>query len=1135
MPMRISGLASGMDIDSIVERMLQPDRDKITAVKKKKDFSIWKQEAYNTINRTLAQFLQDTRVKLDLTVAGSSVMKSNAIDSFKWVKQAALSNDSVASVSAKTFATEGSYDLEVERLASKVTVASQNKIGAAPVAAKAVTGNSGAIEWTSVPVNASLSTGTGTNEIQWTSKLAGAYGGNVRIELVDPGAANSKLDIQVNTEYKNPPGTPDETITVRVSLATDAGGAATTTANQLIAAIGLDEVASQYVSAQAAGSGAGVVAAAGSTALAGGADRQNVQIVYAAAAMPGDALGITDDLNPTLRTLTVRLADDGFSTVQDVIDIVNRYVNGTEADCDTGDYLTTSDPASLGMLRGTLLGASGQGGVNAGFLLTEPPTDLSASAAGGSGLARGVITTGFTVDVSGSPENVNLNWYMKQVGGTGYTLRIVGQETLGSAQGLKLSVDDQAKEIVVRLATNPSGVVVSTTQDIISKVRADAEISALVHVELADDTDSRIYAGYAITEAGGFSIVTNTGTNTLPAPFTANLAGADYNAATARLGAVNELTWTSLAGGTAGNGVSIGLLAAAANQFLTVNPPTLDPVTGKTQITIDLATDGSGNVITTQAELIALIEADPDLAGLIHIEGTNSAALVESTAPATPIILADGADGASRALGSLKAQFGLLTGDVVRFTIAKASDPSVSHEFIYRGTDLDDKTIEDIVSDINAQSRSLGLGIQAIYDESFNRFYLQTRETGYDIGFTITDNSTTGGINHMNFIAGTRTEAGKQVSDNRLGLLVNSGETKRGENAVFIFEGTRIEDHGTNSVTVNEIDITLKGVGSTTITVSADVDSIVDKVTEFVEQYNIMVTAINALVTEKRISPSKYEKYDPLSAEEKEEMTEDEIKNWETSGKSGILRSDPILERALTNARVAMSAMVQNLPGSYNTLSSVGITTAAYMTGSRGAELTIDEGKLRSAILAEPEGVVQLLFKTAPRVEDLPTVDSVMALSASERAAQLTSLGLDPEMGESAYRAYVTQYNARKRELIYNESGLYYRMSDQLVTSIKEIVRTAGTGAANDEAMLRGIDRSIMSEYVSLYGSVNLLHKEQEQYDNRVTSLTELLLKRETRYYNQFTHMETMLADLNEQFTSLQGALEQMQGLTGGN
>jgi flagellar hook-associated protein 2 len=1042
----------------------------------------------------------------------------------------------VVSVSAKTFATEGSYDMEVERLASKVTVASQNKIGAAPVAAKAVTGNSGAIEWTSVPVNASVSTGTASvDQIQWTSKLAGAYGDHVRIELVDPGAVDSKLDIQVNTEYSS------DVTTIRVSLATDAGGTVTTTVDQLVSAIDLDEAASQYVSAQAVTgtSGAGVVATAGPTALADGADRQNVQIEYIMGGI-GDALGIRDDLNPTLRTLTVRLAYDGSSTVQDVIDLVNRYVNGTEDDYLTGDDLATSDPASLGMLRGTLLGASGQGSVNAGFLLAEPPTDLSALAAGGSGLTRGMITTTFKTvvydPISGLPTvtpSVNLNWHMKQIGDTGYTLRIVGQETLGSAQGLKLTLDEQTKEITVRLATNPSGAVVSTVQDIISKVRADAEISALVYVELGSDSDSNIYADYTITDLNGSTMVTETisGTLTLPTPFTASLSGSDYNAATAQLGDINELTWTSLTAGTAGNNVSIEILGAkVSGTAQSMDSEVITDASGNTQIKIYLETDAADIVQTKQSDLAAYIAADDELKALIHLATTDDGAIVVPTAETA---LKNGADGSNSGLDSLRDQFWLQTGDVIRFTIAKASDPSVSHEFIYRGTDLDDKTIEDIVNDINAQSKSLGMGIQAIYDESFNRFYLQAKETGYDNGFTITDNSTTGGINHLNFIAGTRTEAGKQVSDNRLGLLVDSGETKRGENAVFIFEGTRIEDHGTNSVTVNEMDITLKGVGSTTITVSADVDSIVDKVTEFVEQYNIMVTALNALLTEKRISPSKYEKYEPLSAEEKEAMSEDEIKNWETSGKSGILRSDPILERALTNARVAMSAMVQNLPGSYATLSSIGITTAAYVAGSRGAELTIDEGKLRTAILAEPEGVVQLLFKTAPKVEDLPTADSIMALSAAERAAQLTSLGLDPEMGESAYRAYVNQYNAKKRDLIYNESGLYYRMSDQIVTSIKEIVRTAGTGAASDEAILRGIDRSIMSEYVSLYGSINLLRKEQEQYDSRITTLTELLLKRETRYYNQFTHMETMLANLNEQYTALEGALEQMKGLTG--
>jgi flagellar hook-associated protein 2 len=1124
--MRISGLASGMDIDSIVEKMLQTDRDKITNVQKKKTFSIWKQEAYTTINRTLAQFIQDSRTKLDLTVTGSSVLKTNAIDSFKWVKQAALSNESVASVSAKTFATEGSYDLDVEKLASKVTVASQNKIGAAPIAAKATTGNSSAIRWTTAPAYAAGSTGTaGVKQIQWTSKLAGAYGNNVEIELVDPGAADKALSVQVIPDYDMS----NERVIIQVSLGTDAGGAVTTTVNELISAVSLDETASRYVSAQAGASVSGTAAAAPAAAvpLSGGADRNNIVITYKNNGT-GLALGVNDlGTVGSNRELEVQLETDAagnvVSTVQDVLDTVRQYVNGSIVDLSGANI----DAASQGMLEGVLQGDTGQGGVNAGFL-AGTSTDLSA--AGGTELTRGAITTNITVtvDIAGvpTPTPVELNWYMKQAGATGYTLRIAGQETDGSAQGLKLTVDEQNKEIIVRLATNQAGTILTTAQDIISRVRSDAEASALVHVELGDDSDSRLYANERIETAEGSDLQMSGGA---PTSADVNFGGTDYAAASDQVGAVNELTWTALTSGTAGNSVSVEIAASPAGGALT-SGVTVDPVTGQTVITITLATDTSGNITTTQADLIAYVAADADLKDLVHIDGSDSAALVTPTAAA--VSLTGGADGSNSGLDSLRNQFWLSTGDVIRFTIAKASDPSVSYEFIYRGTDLDDKTIEDVVNDINTQSKSLGLGIQAIYDEDFNRFYLQTKETGYDNGFTITDDSTTGGINHMNFIAGTRTEAGKQVADNRLGLLVENGETKRGENAVFTFMGTKIEDHGANTVTVNEMEITLKGVGSTTITVSADTDSIVEKITEFVEQYNIMVTAINAVVTEKRISPSQYEKYDPLSDEEKEEMTEEEIENWETSGKSGILRSDALLERALANARVAMGSIVQNLPGSYSTLSSLGITTAAYVTGSRGAELTIDESKLRSAIQAEPESVIQLFFKTQPQVEDLPDVNTIMALSDTERATQLTSLGLDPDMGEAAYRAYVNQYNAKKRTLIYNESGLYYRLSDQLVASIKEITRTAGTGTANDEAILRGIDRSIMSEYVSLYQSTNLMRKEQEQYDTRITSLTELLQKRETRYYNQFTYMETMLADLNEQFTSLQGALEQLQSIS---
>lgn len=100
------------------------------------------------------------------------------------------------------------------------------------------------------------------NAITFTSKLAGVAGDAIRVALVDPGANNAALGVVVAGNA------------ITVNLATSAGGAITTTATQLIAAIAGNAAANALVGAANTGAstGAGVVTALPATALTGGRD-----------------------------------------------------------------------------------------------------------------------------------------------------------------------------------------------------------------------------------------------------------------------------------------------------------------------------------------------------------------------------------------------------------------------------------------------------------------------------------------------------------------------------------------------------------------------------------------------------------------------------------------------------------------------------------------------------------------------------------------------------------------------------------------------------------------------------------------------------------------------------------------------
>lgn len=116
-------------------------------------------------------------------------------------------------------------------------------------------------------IAATLQTGVvGSNTaITYTAKDAGYAGDGISVRLKDPAANSQALAVTVTGND------------IVVSLATNSGGAITSTAAQIIAALAASEAASSLIGAANTGAstGAGVVAAVAATNLAGGADAAN--------------------------------------------------------------------------------------------------------------------------------------------------------------------------------------------------------------------------------------------------------------------------------------------------------------------------------------------------------------------------------------------------------------------------------------------------------------------------------------------------------------------------------------------------------------------------------------------------------------------------------------------------------------------------------------------------------------------------------------------------------------------------------------------------------------------------------------------------------------------------------------------
>ena len=143
-----------------------------------------------------------------------------------------------------------------------------------------------------------------------------------------------------------------------------------------------------------------------------------------------------------------------------------------------------------------------------------------------------------------------------------------------------------------------------------------------------------------------------------------------------------------------------------------------------------------------------------------------------------------------------------------------------------------------------------------------------------------------------------------------------------------------------------------------TMTSTTNVDDMMTKIKEFVNTYNGLVKDLND-----QTKQTKYRDYTPLTAEQKKDMDEDEIKLWEEKAKSGLLRNDSLIRNGLSNMRSLIYQTNHGIEDSrYNTLFSVWITTSK--SYNEGGTLEIDEAKLRKALEENPDAVDQLFKNT---------------------------------------------------------------------------------------------------------------------------------------------------------------------------
>lgn len=365
-----------------------------------------------------------------------------------------------------------------------------------------------------------------------------------------------------------------------------------------------------------------------------------------------------------------------------------------------------------------------------------------------------------------------------------------------------------------------------------------------------------------------------------------------------------------------------------------------------------------------------------------------------------------------------------------------------------------DTSIQGMIDKINTNK---DVGVKASYLSSTNQFVLISSETGSGREIQL-EGASADIFGAVKDAAGNYTDGNFEMGKNAQ-VLVSYGNgistMIESSSNTFDLEGLRV----TVSQEFGNVTQDASGVWNSdrskavTFSAKADVDGVTETVKKFVEEYNEMIKEINTQVTTR---PDK--SYGPLTEEQKDEMSDKSIENWEKKAKQGLLYNDATMRALSLDMQGVLTNLMAN-GANYKDLEEMGITISDdYLDGGT---ITFDEAKFKAAMTSDPEKVSNVFTGGGDIKKGLASII------------------------EDTLTPYATKYA--------NRNGNSY-------------------GRLIEEAGSEKIPLSIMN---------NQIYKDLKEMQSVLDTLNARLASEQDRYISQFTTMETLINQMNSQASYL--------------
>jgi len=258
------------------------------------------------------------------------------------------------------------------------------------------------------------------------------------------------------------------------------------------------------------------------------------------------------------------------------------------------------------------------------------------------------------------------------------------------------------------------------------------------------------------------------------------------------------------------------------------------------------------------------------------------------------------------------------------------------------------------------------------------------------------------------------------------------------------------------NITTSTNNVTLAGININLTGVGQTNLSVTTDVDTIYNSIKSFVDAYNDVITQinSKLTEERYYDYKPLTDSQKQQMSDNDITLWQQKARSGDLNGNDTLTSIYYSMRNAISGTVTASDGTKMTLSSIGITTGQWYEGGK---LYIDDAKLKDAIQNNPQQVMDLFTKITESTTDV---------NATPGSSQNDGIA----------------------------ARLYYIVNN----GINSITQEAGGG------QYQLYDNSFLGQQI-------------DDLNQRMSDMQDHLNTLEQQYYDQFTQLETFMAQMNSQ------------------